>query len=142
MNRPVVDEVVTVRVGSDADIVSARQAGRALADMVGFSSTDATLIATAISELARNMLTYAGGGELRLSTIEERRRRGIEVVATDEGPGIPDVAKAMEDGFSTGQGMGLGLPGARRLVDEFSIDAPVGVGTTVTLRKWRMRRDA
>jgi serine/threonine-protein kinase RsbT len=137
----VVDEVVTVRVDSDADIVSARQAGRAMADMVGFSSTDATLIATAISELARNMLTYAGGGELRLTTLEERRRRGIEVVAADRGPGITDVARAMEDGYSTGRGMGLGLPGARRLVDEFLIDAPLGVGTTVTVRKWRARRD-
>ncbi len=136
-----VDEVVTVRVDSDVDIVSARQAGRAMADMVGFSATDATLIATAISELARNMLTYAGGGELRLTTLEERRRRGIEVVAADHGPGISDVALAMEDGYSTGRGMGLGLPGARRLVDEFRIEAPVGVGTTVTLRKWRVRRD-
>ena len=132
---------MNICVDIDADIVSARQAGRALAELVGVSATDATLIATAISEVARNMLTYAGRGEVRITPLEEPFRRGIEVVATDQGPGIADVPRAMEDGYSTGRGMGLGLPGARRLVDEFEIVAPVGVGTTVTLRKWTVRRD-
>jgi len=135
-----VEDAVRVRVASDVDIVAARQAGRALADHAGFSATDATLIATAISEVARNMLTYARGGEVRITSLEGPGRRGIEVVAVDHGPGIPDVARAMEDGYSTGRGMGLGLPGARRLVDEFEIVAPVGVGTTVTMRKWRVAR--
>ena len=133
------DDAVAVAVGSDSDIVTARQAGRVVAESVGFSATDATLIATAISELARNMLTYAGGGQIEIVGLDEPSRRGIEVIASDRGPGIADVERAMEDGYSTGKGMGLGLPGARRLVDEFHIVAPVGVGTTVTVRKWKVR---
>ena len=122
--------------------MTARQIGRRLAEAAGFSSTDSTLIATAISEVSRNMVTYGGGGTLRVRLVTEARRIGLEIVASDHGPGIADIDRAMRDGFSTGNGMGLGLPGARRLVDDFAIVAPVGVGTTVTLRKWRVRRDA
>jgi serine/threonine-protein kinase RsbT len=138
----VVDGDVEVRVATDVDIVTARQVGRRLADAAGFSTTDSTLIATAISEVSRNMVTYAGGGTLRVRLVEEARRIGLEIVATDNGPGIADLDRAMRDGYSTGNGMGLGLPGARRLVDDFVIVAPVGVGTTVTMRRWRVRRDA
>jgi serine/threonine-protein kinase RsbT len=133
------DDVTTVCVVSEADIATARQIGRNVAEHVGFSATDATLIATAISEIARNMLTYADGGEVRIAPLDEPSRAGVEVVAVDHGPGIADLPRAMEDGYSTGNGLGLGLPGARRLVDEFDIVAPVGVGTTVTMRKWRRR---
>lgn len=137
-----VDQDLEVRVAVDVDIVTARQVGRRLADAAGFTATDSTLIATAISEVARNMLTYAGSGHLRIRLVEEARRIGLEIIASDDGPGIADLDQAMRDGFSTGSGMGLGLPGARRLVDDFAVVAPVGVGTTVTMRKWRVRRDA
>ena len=103
---------------------------------LGFSSTDLTLLATAISEVARNITTYAGTGVVTLRTVRERERDGIEVVASDEGPGIEDVELAMQDGYSTRNGLGLGLPGTRRLVDDFELDTEPGVGTTVRLVKW------
>ena len=115
-------------------------AGRALADELGFSATDATLIATAISEIARNIVSYAGRGAIELRALVEPARCGIEVVARDAGPGIADIDRAMGDGYSSGAGMGIGLPGSRRLMDEFHVQAPVGVGTTVTMRRWRGRR--
>jgi serine/threonine-protein kinase RsbT len=114
---------VRVVIATDGDIVLARQSGRELAEQVGCSATDATLIATAISEVARNIVSHAGGGE----------------VASDRGPGIADLDRAMQDGYSTGRGLGLGLPGARRLMDEFEIRSEVGVGTTVVMRKWLTR---
>ena len=120
----------------EADILVARKAARALAIKLRFSETDLVLIATAISEIARNMLTYATRGDLTFEEAADASRRGIVVTATDEGPGIPDVARAMEDGYSTGSGLGLGLPGARRLMDEFSIESKVGVGTTIVMKKW------
>lgn len=127
---------LVVSVGSSDDIVIARQAGRDMAASIGFSLTDLTLIATAISEVARNITSYAGSGEIRLTVIDQGPRAGIVVEAIDEGPGIADLKRALEDGFSTSSGMGLGLPGARRLMDEFEIHSEVGHGTTVTMRKW------
>jgi len=127
---------VVVPVGSSDDIVVARQAGRDLAAGIGFSLTDLTLVATAISEVARNITSYADSGEIRLTVIDEGVRVGIVVEALDEGPGIADLEQALEDGFSTSSGMGLGLPGARRLMDEFEIHSQVGHGTTVVMRKW------
>jgi serine/threonine-protein kinase RsbT len=127
---------IYVTIRSDVDLVTARQQGRALAQQVGFANSDLTVIATAISELGRNILTYAGSGEIILRPTYAGTRHGILVVARDEGPGIPDVALALQDGYSTSSGLGLGLPGTRRLMDEFAIDSVVGRGTTVTAKKW------
>jgi serine/threonine-protein kinase RsbT len=129
-------EGTRVAVAVDQDIVSARMRGRTLALQLGFRSTDATLIATAISELARNILLYARSGEVLISPIERGERRGLVVVARDEGPGIADLTQAMEDGFSTSGRLGLGLPGVRRLMDEFEVDSIPRRGTTVTVKKW------
>ena len=103
---------------------------------LGLSSTDLTLLATAISEVARNITTYAGEGEVTLRVRNETGRAGIEVVATDDGPGIANVELAMQDGYTTGNGLGLGLPGTRRLVDDFELDTTPGVGTRIRLVKW------
>jgi len=131
-----VDEI-RVAIASDQDIVLARQRGRTLAFELGFSSSDSTLVATAISELARNILTYARTGEIALKAIQSTNRQGIMVVASDEGPGIADVRQAVRDGFSTSGSLGLGLPGVRRLMDEFMIESELGHGTRVTVRKWK-----
>jgi serine/threonine-protein kinase RsbT len=128
---------IRVAINSDQDIVTARQKGRALAADLGFSATDSILIATAISELARNIVSYARTGEITLKTVHGSSRQGIMVVASDEGPGIPDVAQAMRDGFSTSGSLGLGLPGVRRLMDEFQIASQLGRGTIVTVKKWK-----
>lgn len=129
-------EAICVLIESDADIVAARLRARELAKQVGFNSRDVVLIATAISEVTRNIVTYARCGEVTLAAARNGRRRGITVVARDDGPGIGDLDLAMRDGFSTGNSLGLGLPGARRLMDEFEIVSTVGTGTTVTMRKW------
>jgi serine/threonine-protein kinase RsbT len=132
------EDDIAVSIGSDQDIVVARQKGRSLAMALEFSSGDATLIATAISELARNIVTYARKGEIRLKAINGNGpRRGIQITARDEGPGIPDVEQALRDGFSTSGSLGIGLPGVRRLVDEFQIHSEKNRGTTVTVRKWK-----
>ncbi|HEY6198053.1 MAG TPA: anti-sigma regulatory factor [Candidatus Binatia bacterium] len=128
----------TVPVNADIDIVTARQKGRELARDLGFTSTDLALIATAISELARNIILYANSGEIVLSVVENGTRRGLKVVARDDGPGIPDIERALEEGFSTSRSLGLGLSGVRRLMDEFDIVSEVGNGTTVTVKKWRL----
>jgi serine/threonine-protein kinase RsbT len=128
-----------IRIAADGDMVTARQKGRELAIQLGFSSTDATLVATAISEVARNILAYAGEGEIELSTDNQRPEPGIVVIARDRGPGIENIRRAMEDGYSTSRGLGVGLPGARRLMDEFQIVSEPGKGTTVTMKKWRSR---
>jgi serine/threonine-protein kinase RsbT len=133
-----VEDDIQVSIHSDQDIVTARQKGRALAAALDFSSGDATLIALAISELARNIVTYAKAGEIRLKVIAGGSRQGIQVVAHDEGPGIDDVEQALRDGFSTSGGMGMGLPGVRRLVDEFQIESKQNQGTTVTFTKWKL----
>lgn len=126
-----------IAVSRDADIVTARQLGRELAAKAGFVGSDLTLIATAISEVARNIISYAESGEILLGLASKDGRQGLLVVAQDDGPGIPDLDQAMRDGFSTGKSLGLGLPGARRLMDEFEIVSELGKGTTVTMRKWR-----
>lgn len=125
-----------VEINHEADIVAARQIGRELSNEAGFTPTDITLIATAISEVARNILVYAQYGEVRLRLVTDHGVEGVEVIASDSGPGIADVHQAMQDGFSTGGSLGLGLPGARRLMDEFSITSQVGKGTTITMVKW------
>ncbi|HWW24703.1 MAG TPA: anti-sigma regulatory factor [Caulobacter sp.] len=130
-------EEMRVTVSRDADIVTARQLGRELAAKVGFAGSDLTLIATAISEVARNIISYAENGEILLGTANRNGRQGLLVVAQDQGPGIPDIDLAMRDGYSTGRSLGLGLPGARRLMDEFEIVSELGRGTTITMRKWR-----
>jgi serine/threonine-protein kinase RsbT len=128
---------VRVAIRTDADVVTARQEARSMGAALGFSSTDLTLLATAISEVARNITAYAGHGEVIVSVISDAAgREGVRVVARDEGPGIADVERALQDGYTTGGGLGLGLPGARRLVDEFAIDTSPTRGTTVTLVKW------
>src|SRR2546427_4099797 len=129
-------------IGSEHDILTARQRGRELAAEAGFSGSDLTLVATAISEIARNIMEYAGRGEIAFSLVRDGENQAIVVVARDQGPGIPDVAQAMQDGYSTGRSLGLGLPGARRLMDEFEIDSRPGAGTTVTMKKWVQKRSA
>lgn len=124
-------------INSDQDIVVARQKGRALATELGFASGDATLIATAISELARNIVSYARKGQITLQKVNGEDRQGLLIVASDNGPGIPDVRQALRDGFSTSGSLGLGLPGVRRLMDEFQITSLPGQGTTVAVKKWR-----
>jgi len=131
-----VTDDVRVAIRTDADVVTARQEARTMATGLGFSSTDLTLLATAISEVARNITTYAGTGEVALRVVQENGRRGIEVVASDRGPGIANVELAMQDGYTTGNGLGLGLPGTRRLVDDFELQTEVGAGTTIRLVKW------
>ncbi len=128
---------IRVPIESDADLVTARAEGRALAQRLGFSRTDATLIATAISEVARNIVVHAGQGEVLLRGADEGHRCALVVVARDEGPGIPDVRAALRDGEGWGHGLGLGLPGARRLMDEFEVESVLDEGTTVTMIKWR-----
>jgi serine/threonine-protein kinase RsbT len=130
------EQAERIAIASDADVVTARQRARALAVGLEMASTDQTLLATAISEIARNITAYAERGEILIDVIHDGSRRGIRVVAVDDGPGIADVEMALSDGYSTGSGLGLGLPGARRLVDEFDIQTAPGEGTRVTLVKW------
>jgi serine/threonine-protein kinase RsbT len=131
----VADEI-RVAIRTDADVVTARQEARTMGAALGFSSTDLTLLATAISEIARNITTYAGEGEVTLRVRDEGTRVGIEVVAADEGPGIANVELAMQDGYTTGNGLGLGLPGTRRLVDDFELRTQPGAGTRIRMVKW------
>jgi serine/threonine-protein kinase RsbT len=135
------DEACRVPIASDADMVPARAEGRALAEKLGFSRTDATLIATAISEVARNIVVHVGRGEILITPIYEDDRSGIVVIASDAGPGIRDVDAALQHGYTSRGGLGLGLPGARRLMDDFAITSKPGSGTTVTMKKWRVRTE-
>jgi serine/threonine-protein kinase RsbT len=128
---------IRVAINSDQDIVSARQKGRQMATELGFSTGEATLIATAISELARNIVAYARRGRITLTIVNGLNRQGISVIATDDGPGISDIRQALRDGFSTSGSLGLGLPGVRRLMDEFEITSQPGRGTTVAVKKWK-----
>jgi serine/threonine-protein kinase RsbT len=132
-----VENEINVPIASDQDVVVARHKGRSLATELGFSASDSTLLATAISELARNIVSYAGRGEIVLRATHNSDRPGVMVVARDNGPGIASVEQALRDGYSTSGSLGLGLPGVRRLVDEFEIVSEVGQGTTVTVRKWK-----
>ncbi len=125
-----------IRIGSETDIVSARQASREIALQVGFGATDMALIATAVSELARNMWQYAGSGYMEMRVVENGVHKGISIIAYDDGPGIPDIEMAMRDGYSTGGGLGLGLPGSRRMMDDFELTSAPGKGTTVAVVKW------
>lgn len=130
------DSETRVRIDDESGILQARKEARALATDLGFDATSQTLIATAISELARNILKYARRGEIILRPVSMNGARGITVVASDEGPGIADLDQAMSDGFSTGQGLGLGLPGTKRLMDDFDLISEVGKGTVVTTTRW------
>jgi serine/threonine-protein kinase RsbT len=127
---------ITVHIRDELDIVRARQEGRQMARNMGFGAVDLARVATAISELARNIYTYAQTGEILLDEVEKGTRRGIQVMAVDQGPGIPNVEEALRDGYTTSNGLGAGLPGTRRLVDEFEIESQVRQGTRVTVRKW------
>jgi RNA polymerase sigma factor (sigma-70 family) len=133
------DDEVRVAVRSDADVVAARQAARELAGRLGFSPTELTEIATAVSEVVRNIVRFADAGEVLVELLDQPRR-GIRITARDSGPGIADVEQALREGYSTYQGLGLGLPGARRLMDEFAVASEPGRGTTVTMTKWREAR--
>jgi serine/threonine-protein kinase RsbT len=127
---------IQVSVREEPDVAVARQAVRAVATEAGLGVSAVEALATAVSEIARNIVVHSRGGDIAVRRVEERGRRGVEVVARDEAPGIADLERVMQDGYSTGKGLGLGLPGARRLVDEFRLESAVGRGTTVTLKKW------
>lgn len=132
------DDQVTIPIRVDADVVAARQGARSMAARLDFSRTDLTVIATAVSEVARNIVKFADEGEV-VVVLLERPAPGVRITARDTGPGIPDVERALEEGYSTYNGLGLGLPGARRLMDDFDVLSEVGRGTTVTMTKWRQR---
>jgi serine/threonine-protein kinase RsbT len=133
---PTVGNDFVVDVNRPDDIVTARQAGHELARQLGFSLTDVTMIATAISEIARNITSYAGRGEVRVGVQYRDGRQALVVRAEDDGPGIADIERALEDGYSTGRGLGLGLPGARRLMDRLVVESEPGKGTIVEMWKW------
>src|SRR3954449_1934228 len=135
MDAMVADDVV-VHVNNPDDIVAARQAGHQLARQLGFSLTDVTMIATAISEIARNITSYAGRGEVRVGVQYRDGRQALVVRAEDDGPGIADIERALEDGYSTGRGLGLGLPGVRRVMDRLVVESSPGKGTVVEMWKW------
>lgn len=125
-----------VKIVTEWDIVAARQLGRNVAKELGFGTVDQARITTAISELARNIYLYAGQGEMRIERIQDLNKKGLKIIAIDNGPGIPDIRKVMEDGFSTSGGLGAGLPGVKRLMDEFDISSSVGEGTIIQAVKW------
>ena len=125
-------------IRSDLDIVIARTLARDTAKALGFGAIDQARIATAVSELARNIFLYAGTGNVTVREIEKNGRKGVEIICEDQGPGIANIDLVMQDGYSTSRGMGMGLPGAKRLMDEFAIRSQEGIGTTITCRKWRL----
>jgi serine/threonine-protein kinase RsbT len=127
----------TLEVRSSTDIVLIRQAVRHRTAELGFSLVDQTKMITAASELARNTVEYGGGGTVTMETLQDGARRGLRLTFEDHGPGIPDIDRAMTDGYSTGDGLGLGLGGAKRLVNEFEISSRVGEGTSVTITRWK-----
>ena len=131
-----VGDDTSVTIEREGDIVTARQKGRELAAAAGFSRTDQTMIALAISEIARNIISYAQRGTVTLCRVEHNGRRGVQIIARDDGPGIADIELAMRDGYSTGNSLGVGLPGAKRIMDEFELISNPGSGTTVTMKKW------
>ncbi len=137
MSVPEVNQPLVVKVIAERDVVVARNLTRKVASELAFSSTELTLISTAISEIARNIAVYAPPGRITIALVEREGRRGVRIVASDDGPGIADIDRAMQDGFSTGKSLGIGLPGARRLMDDFEIVSSVGSGTTVTMTKWQ-----
>ncbi|MHC1585769.1 MAG: anti-sigma regulatory factor [Candidatus Syntropharchaeia archaeon] len=125
-----------IQINGEYDIITARSIGKEMAREVGFGIVDQTRIVTSISELARNIVVYAGKGSIFIKEIEKNEKRGLEIIAVDEGPGIEDIELAMTDGYSTSGGLGVGLGGSKRLMDEFEIESEVGKGTTVRIRKW------
>jgi serine/threonine-protein kinase RsbT len=125
-----------VAINNSDDIVAARKAGHQLALDLGFSLTDVTMVSTAISEVARNITSYAGRGEVRVGVAEREGRTALVVRAEDDGPGIADIDRAMEDGYTTGRGLGMGLPGARRLMDRLIVESALGRGTVIEMWKW------
>ncbi|HEX5254366.1 MAG TPA: ATP-binding protein [Mycobacterium sp.] len=127
---------IVVAIDNPDDIVEARKAGHELALDLGFSLTDVTMIATAISEIARNITSYAGRGAVRVAIEDREGRKALVVRAEDQGPGIADIERAMEDGYTTGRGLGLGLPGARRLMDRLVVESTLGRGTVIEMWKW------
>lgn len=133
----IVEKSETMAVRAGEDVVRVRQATRAHAVAIGFSLVDQTKIVTAASEIARNTIDYGGGGTVTLDLIRSGIRRGLRLVFVDHGPGIADLARALEDGYTTGSGLGLGLSGAKRLSNEFDIQSAPGAGTTVTLIRWK-----
>ena len=133
------DKEVRVPVSSDNDLVTARREGRDMAGQLGFSACDVTLVASAISELIRNIFVHAKHGEIQIRPSNDRSRRGITVVASDQGPRIADVDFAAQMGYSASGGIGLGLPGVKRIMDEFDISSEPGRGTTITVTKWKRR---
>jgi len=132
-----VETTETMPVGTSDDVVRVRQAVRRHAISVGFSLVDQTKIVTAASEIARNTVDYGGGGTVRIEALREGTRRGVRLIFSDNGPGIPDISLAMKDGYSTGRGLGLGLSGAKRLCNEFNVTSSEGRGTEVTLIRWK-----
>jgi serine/threonine-protein kinase RsbT len=127
---------IRVPIEREEDVVIARQKGRELAAATGFSMTDRTLIALAISEIARNIISYAHRGEVTICRVDDGLRVGVLIVAEDEGPGIADIELAMRDGYSTAKSLGVGLPGTKRIMDEFELTSVVGKGTTVRMKRW------
>jgi serine/threonine-protein kinase RsbT len=127
----------TLSIQSTDDIVQVRHAVRDAAVRLGFGLVDQTKMVTAASELARNAATYGGGGTVSMEVLRDERRTGLKVIFTDQGPGIPDIELALKDGYTTGDGLGIGLGGARRLVNEFEIDSRPGEGTRVSIVRWR-----
>jgi len=132
-----VPEEIQIPIEADVHVVAARQAGRTLARQLGFTAGEATIVATAISELARNIVTHATRGMIIVKPAENGDRPGVIITARDEGRGIADVRQAMQDGYSTSGGLGIGLPGVKRLMDDFEIVSEVGRGTSVTVKKWK-----
>ena len=127
---------LVIPIKAEVDVVTARQRARVLVSGLRFSTSELTLIATAISEVAHNIVTYSASGEIVLRIVQRGPRRGLLVIARDQGPGIADIARAMEDGYSTSRSLGLGLPGSKRLMDEFELASELGKGTEVTMTKW------
>jgi serine/threonine-protein kinase RsbT len=133
----IVDATETMPVLAAEDVVRVRQAVRAQSVLLGFRLVDQTKIITAASEIARNTVDYGGGGTLAIETVRSGTRRGLRLIFTDQGPGIADISKALQDGYTTGKGMGLGLSGAKRLSNEFDIRSEPGKGTTIALTRWK-----
>lgn len=134
---PANNDDIAMPLRSLADVLRVRQYGKELAASLRFSTTELTLIVTAIAEIARNTVVYAGAGRMTLSLIRQEEIKGLMIVAEDDGPGIADLALAMQDGYSSSRSLGIGLPGAKRLMDEFDIVSKIGKGTTITMKKWK-----
>lgn len=137
MNAPTVHEECSFSLQTDIDVAVARGGVRDCARRLGFSVLDLTKVVTAASELARNVVVHGGGGAMRIEVVQQGPRRGLRMTFTDDGPGIADLEKAMMDGYTTGRGMGIGLPGARRLVNEFDVHSSATDGTRVTIVRWK-----